>query len=189
VKVGADTVPAGVPAVLASDSATAELVVLAVGAALIDSLARLVPLPNTDWGIMDRAPVPPDAFLNGSSWKCVARADPVNVGALFVPAGVPADTADVFWLAVPVKVGAATVPVGVPALTALVLCDDVPVNVGAATLPAGVPALTALVFWLLVPVNVGAATEPVGVPVFAPPVAPGVPKSGSPARYPARNLP
>ena len=61
VKTGADTVPAGVPADLASDMATAELVVLLVGAALIDSDARLVPEPNTDWGIMDRAPVAPDA--------------------------------------------------------------------------------------------------------------------------------
>jgi hypothetical protein len=44
----------------------------------------------------------------------------VNAGALFVPAGVPALTADDTTL-FPVNVGAVTVPAGVPAVTA---CDN-----------------------------------------------------------------
>ena len=41
-------------------------------------------------------------------------ADLVNVGTEFVPAGVPAETADVLIADVPVNVGAVTEPAGVP---------------------------------------------------------------------------
>ena len=66
------------------------------------------------------AKVPPS-----NVWKfCCVMAEPVNVGAAtlpagvkltveFVPAGVPALTAEVAWLAVPVKAGELTVPDGV----------------------------------------------------------------------------
>jgi hypothetical protein len=59
---------------------------------------------------------------------------PVNAGAEFVPAGVPALVADVTCAALPVNVGAATDPVRVAC---------VPVNAGALLVPAGVPPLTA----------------------------------------------
>lgn len=55
--------------------------------------------------------------------------DPVKVGALLVPAGVPALTELVAWDAVPVNVGAATDPVSVAC---------VPVKVGCEIVPAGV---------------------------------------------------
>lgn len=60
--VGADTVPAGVPADLASDNATAALVELAVGAAEIDSRARLVPVPKIVGASIPNCPVPPAVF-------------------------------------------------------------------------------------------------------------------------------
>lgn len=93
VNVGAETVPAGVPADFASDNSVAALVALAVGAADIDSRAREVPVPKIEDASMPSWPVPPAVFWNGSSWAWVPSAEPVNIGALFVPAGVPALTA------------------------------------------------------------------------------------------------
>jgi hypothetical protein len=103
---------------------------------------------------------------------------PVNVGALFVPAGVPPLTALVVWFAVPVNTGMEFVPAGVPAESLDVLWLDVPVKTGAATVPAGVPPLTLDVV-PCDPVNVGAATVPAAATVFAPPVFSGVSKSVS----------
>jgi len=67
VNVGALTVPAGVPADLASDSSTAADVVLAVGAAETEIGALEVPVPNTVGASMLSVPVPELALINGSS--------------------------------------------------------------------------------------------------------------------------
>jgi hypothetical protein len=64
----------GVPALTAWLRATVAATVFAVGAALIDSGARLVPEPKIDWASIFNAPVPPVALLNGSSWACVPSA-------------------------------------------------------------------------------------------------------------------
>ena len=129
----------------ACESSTAALVVLAVGAAEIDSRALAVPVPNIDGASIPSWPVPPAVFWNGSSWAWVARAEPVNVGTLLVPAGVPALTRDVLMLLVPVKTGTATVPAGVPADVPVDVAA-LPVNAGAEFVPAGVPTETRDVF-------------------------------------------
>jgi hypothetical protein len=123
VKVGALTEPAGVPALTACESATAAEVVLAVPAALTAVAARDVPVPNVATAICLIVVVV--GICHGNSCACVASALPVKVGTEFVPAGVPAETAEVAWLGEPVKVCAGTTP-------------DVPVNVACATVPAGV---------------------------------------------------
>lgn len=156
VKVGALTVPAGVPALTDWLRATAALVVLAVPVALTAVAARLVPVPKVATAIWRVVVVV--GIWNGNSWACPDSALPVNVGAEFVPAGVPALVAEVTWFDVPVKVSAGTVPavpekvgtptgqesaaVGTPAGHAIVPDG---VKLAVEFVPAGVPADTALV--------------------------------------------
>lgn len=110
---------------------------------------------------------------------CVLRADPVNTGALTVPAGVLAEAKRatevlplaafvVSLIAVPVNVGAEFVPAGVPPLTAE-LVTELPVN-------TGTPAGQLIVGVLTVPagVTVDVAFVPAGVKLAEPLVPAGV---------------
>ena len=118
----------------------------------------------------------------GNSCWCVARAEPVKIGAAIVPAGVPAVTADVAWPTIPVKIGAATVPAGVPALAAEDVTRD-PTNTGAEIVPVGVivfdpPVVPTSPFATSVPIIVlplSAATsdQPVAQPVRLRTINPG----------------
>ena len=90
VNVGALTVPAGVPALTACDNATGADVVSGIVTTLLIA-AREVPVPNVA-GSVNSVSTLLGVCIGSSCW-CVAKADPVNVGAEFVPEGVPALTA------------------------------------------------------------------------------------------------
>jgi hypothetical protein len=85
VKVGAELVPAGVPALTAWERFTAELVELAVVVTVL-AAARLVPVPKTE-DARNRITVAL-TLCSGNSWAWVANAEPVKTGAATVPSGV-----------------------------------------------------------------------------------------------------
>lgn len=140
---------------------------LAVGV-MVDSGALEVPVPKTDEASINRAAVPPAAFMKGSSWEWVPNAVPAKVGT---PAGqeiVSAGTVPAFPAKVGGLAGQLTEPFGVPADTA---ASD-PLMVSAGTIPG-------------VPVN-DAEMLPAGVMESLPPV---VPTSPCAARVPKSVLP
>jgi hypothetical protein len=133
VKVGADTEPAGVPAVI---DAADPLIVSAGTVPWVPLNAGTPAGQETTW-----AGTVPGEPLN--AWAGTVPVDPVKAWAGTVPGepenvGAPAGHENAGALhAAPEKLGAETVPVGVPPLTKLEVAAS-PANVGAETPPAGV---------------------------------------------------